>query len=140
MARSDRDHDIVLQALRAAGWTITHPYGIGINWGGKTGRPDIGAEIRLANNELRKIVVEVKNYPPTGNGVMGDFHRAIGQYLTYQSFFEEHEPACQVFKAVPKATYDGFLSHPDILRFLRRHRIKIFIYNPDSQLIDKWIE
>ncbi len=61
-------------------------------------------------------------------------------YLTYQSFFEEHELACQVFKAVPKATYDGFLSHPDILRFLQRHRIKLFVYNPDSQLIDKWIE
>ena len=140
MARSDRDHDIVLQALRAAGWTITYPLGMGINWGGKTGRPDIGAEIILPDNELRKIVVEVKNYPPTGNGVMGEFHRAIGQCLTYQSFFEEHDPACQVVKAVPKATYDGFLSHPDILRFLQRHRIKLLVYNPASQLIDKWID
>ena len=140
MARSDRDHDIVLQALRAAGWTITYPLGMGINWGGKTGRPDIGAEIILPDNELRKIVVEVKNYPPTGNGVMGEFHRAIGQCLTYQSFFEAHDPACQVVKAVPKATYDGFLSHPDILRFLQRHRIKLLVYNPASQLIDKWID
>lgn len=139
MARTDRDHDAVLQALRAVGWTITHPYGMGINWGGKTGRPDIGAEMTGADQAVRKIVVEVKNYPPTGNGVMGDFHRAIGQYLTYQSYFEEHEPDRQVVKAVPRATYDGFLKHPDILRFLKRHRILLFVYNPDSQTIDQWI-
>ena len=131
MARSDRDHEIVLQALRALGWTITYPYGMGINWGGKTGRPDIS---------VRKIVVEVKNYPPTGNGVMADFHRAIGQYLTYQSYFAEQEPDWRVFKAVPKATYDNFLNHPDILRFLKRLDIKIFVYNPDYQTIEQWIE
>jgi len=140
MARSDRDHEIVLQALRALGWTITYPYGMGINWGGKTGRPDIGAKLLLPDNSLRKIVVEVKNYPPTGNGVMADFHRFIGQYLTYQSYFAEQEPDWLVFKAVPKATYDNFLNHPDISRFLKRLDIKLFIYNPDYQTIEQWIE
>ena len=108
MARSDRDHNIVLQALRAAGWTITHPYGMGINWGGKTGRPDIGAEIRLPDKELSKIVVEVKNYPPTGNGVMGDFHRAIGQYLTYQSFLKSMTRPAKCLKPFPKQPTTAF--------------------------------
>lgn len=140
MARTDRNHDIVLQALRAAGWLITHPQGLSINWGGKTGRPDIGAELLVPGQPLRKLVVEVKNYPPTGSGVMADFHRAVGQYLTYQSYFEAHEPDRLVVKAVPRATYVGFLAHPDILRFLKRHAITLFVYDPASQTIDQWID
>jgi hypothetical protein len=140
MSRTDRDHAAVLQALRAAGWRITHPQGMSINWGGKTGRPDIGAELLLPDQTLRKLVVEVKNYPPTGNGVMADFHRAIGQYLTYQSYFETHEPDRSVVKAVLRGTYEGFLAHPDILRFLKRHAIKLFVYDPNSQTIDQWID
>lgn len=89
---------------------------------------------------MRKIAVEVKNYAPSGGGVMADFHRSIGQYLMYKTCFKKSEPDREVFKAVPKATYDGSLSHPQAAKFLKEHDIKTFTYNPDSQTLDKWIE
>lgn len=140
MAQQDRDHHIVIQALKAAGWTVTHPQGIATRFAGKRGTVDIGAEIYEAEKGNRKIAVEVKNYPPTGNGVMGEFQRNVGQHLMYKEWFEENEPDREVYTAIPKATYDGFLSNQESQHFLRKHEIKMFTYNPDSQTLDKWID
>lgn len=140
MPQQDRDHHIVLKALRAAGWTITHPNGIFFNWGDKTGMVDIGAEMYIAEKGTSKIAVEVKNYPPNGKGVVADFDRSVGQYQRYASHFRNNEPDRTVYKAVPKATYDGFLSNPVTAEFLKEQGVKMFVYNPDSETIEKWID
>ena len=140
MAQQDRDHNIVVQALKAAGWTVTHEKGIFIKLDDKRGLIDIGAEIYVAEKGLRKIAVEVKNYPGSGDGVMGDFDRSIGQYLRYRECLADDEPDRQIIKAVPNATYDEFLSKPQTAAYLRRYDVKLLVYNPSSKTIDKWIE
>jgi hypothetical protein len=88
---------------------------------------------------MRKIAVEVKNYPPNGD-MMGEFQRSIGQYLQYVFCLLEDEPDREVYKAVPKATYEGFLIGPRASAFLKKHGVKLLVYNPDNNQIDKWIE
>lgn len=42
----------------------------------------------MVEKGTRKIAVEVRNYAPTGGGVMADFHRNVGQHLMYKEYFE----------------------------------------------------
>lgn len=140
MAQQDRDHHIVLKALQAAGWTITHPNGMGFSWDEKTGTIDIGAEMYIAEKGTKKIAVEVKNYPPRGKGVMASFDRGIGQYQRYASYLRKNEPDRTLYKAVPRETYNGFLSKPTTAEFLKEQGVKMFVYDPDSETIEKWIE
>lgn len=88
---------------------------------------------------MRKIAVEVKNYPPDG-AMMGEFYGNVGQHLWYKDYFEENEPEREVYTAVPKATYDGFFVNPGTQRFLKKHEMKMFTYDPISKTLDKWIE
>lgn len=140
MAQQDRDHHIVIQALEAAGWTVTHPRGIFVQLDDKRGIIDIGAELYIAEKGMRKIAVEVKNYAGKGDGVMADFDRSIGQYLRYRECLEADEPDRTMIKAVPQATYDAFLSQPQTAAFLSRYNVKLLVYNPTSKKIEKWIE
>lgn len=133
----DKDKPIVLKALEKAGWTITHPKGIRVQLDDKTGIVDIGAEIYIAEKGMRKIAVEVKNYPPTGD-MMGDFQRSIGQCRQYMYCLSRDEPDREVYKAVPKATYEGFLKGPEIAAFVKHEGIKLLVYDPDTQEIDQW--
>jgi hypothetical protein len=50
----------------------------------------------------------------------------------------DDEPDRQIIQAVPKATYDEFLSKPQTAAYLRRYDVKLLVYNSSSTTIDKW--
>ena len=61
---------------------------------------------------------------------MKDFHCVIEQYLMDQDCLSEDEPNREVYKAMPKATYEDFLTGSDASAFLKRHGVKLFVHNP----------
>ncbi len=76
----DLNHDMVRNALRKDGWTITHdPYVIG--YGDMTLFADLGAERTLAaERDGERIVVEIKSFP--GPSPVRDFQSPEPRSLT----------------------------------------------------------
>lgn len=82
MARKDKLHDAVVEALEKDGWIITDdPYRL------RMGRvellADLGAEKLLAAEKGReKVVIEIKTFGRLS--IISAFHEAVGQFRNYQ--------------------------------------------------------
>ena len=138
MAR-DFFHQQVKNALIKDNWKITHdPLTIRISEAVKL-QIDLAAESAIAaerNNE--KIAVEIKSF--LGDSDISAFHTALGQYLNYCQALEEKEPDRTVFLAIPEETYGDFFQLPFIQRTLKRHQVKLLIYDPYAEEIKQWIK
>lgn len=132
-------HQQVKNALIKDNWKITHdPLTIRISEAVKL-QIDLAAENAIAaerNNE--KIAVEIKSF--LGDSDISAFHTALGQYLNYCQALEEKEPYRKVFLAIPRETYRDFFQLPFIQRTLKRHQVKLLIYDPYAEEIKQWIK
>jgi hypothetical protein len=78
----DLYHDSVKRALEKDGWKITHdPYFL--SFGYKDAFIDLGAEIIAAENDNKKIAVEVKSF--IGKSEMTELQKALGQFILYSN-------------------------------------------------------
>src|SRR5262249_61450392 len=76
-------HAVVVRALTADGWTITHdPYPL--SFGGKDLFVDLGAEepTLAAEKEGRRIAVEIQSF--LGRSPVRSLEEAVGQYEVYR--------------------------------------------------------
>lgn len=138
MAAQDVYHGIVRDALESDGWTITDDPLI-LDVDGTTVKIDLGAEELLAaERNGRKIAVEIKSF--LNPSAISDFHLALGQYLNYEYALEEREPERQLYLAVPSDAYDGFFTGRFAQQIVRRHSIRIVVFDPDQGIIVKWEE
>ena len=104
MPQLDRIHDAVKRALIADGWTITaEQKRLRVAPQAKLfGIVDLLAEQAItAERAGRKIAVEVKSF--LSDSPSTDLMEAIGQYVTYRSWFARVEPDREVWLAVPTA-------------------------------------
>ncbi|MEM7125730.1 MAG: element excision factor XisH family protein [Chloroflexota bacterium] len=138
MAAQDIYHDVVCDALENDGWTITDdPLILSVE--GTTVKIDLGAEELLAaERNGRKIAVEIKSF--LNPSPISDFHLALGQYLNYEYALEEREPERHLFLAVPSDAYDGFFVGHFAQQMIRRHGLRILVFDPDQKVIVKWDE
>jgi hypothetical protein len=135
--RRDVCHQIVVQALQADGWTITHdPYPL--SYGGRDLYVDLGAEQPIgAEKEGRRIAVEIKSF--VGPSDIHEMELAIGQYNVYRDMLSQVEPERQLYLAVPLRTYQGLFSEPLGQLILRRQELPLLVFDEVLTRISQWI-
>jgi hypothetical protein len=135
----DLFHNNVKTALQKDGWNITHdPYQL--RYGAADIFIDLAAEESIAaEKEGRKIAVEVKSF--AGGSTISEFHTALGQFLNYRIALEvSEEPERILYLAVPVDTYQMFLRFETAKTVIERYAVRLIIYNPNHEAIDRWIE
>lgn len=138
MSAKDLFHNSVKNALIKEGWKITHdPLHLRISIKVDL-YIDLGAEQMFAAEKgNEKIAVEVKSF--AGNSDISEFHTALGQFLNYQDALEIKEPERVLFLAVPLDTFETFFQDAFIAASLKKHKLRILVYNPNDEVIEKWI-
>jgi XisH protein len=135
----DLFHNTVKTALQKDGWNITHdPYQL--RYGMVDVYIDLAAEEAIAaEKEGRKIAVEVKSF--AGGSTISEFHTALGQFLNYRIAIEvSKEPERILYLAVPTDTYEMFLKFEPAKTVIERYEVRLIIYSPNQEVIDRWIE
>ncbi len=130
---------MVVNALVADGWTITHdPLRIG--YGGQNLSVDLGAERDLiaAEKEGRKIAVEIKSF--LGRSVIRDLQEAIGQYNLYRDILEETHPGWPLYLAVTGEIYESMFAEKYGRFVIKPQRLKLIVSDPSQERIVEWIE
>jgi hypothetical protein len=63
----------------------------------------------------------------------------MGQYEHYKIALSEIEPDRKLYLAVPEEAWDDFFQRPFIQKVLQISKPNLFVYNPDTQAITRWI-
>lgn len=131
-------HDAVRTALEKDGWTITHdPYLIKTELLDEPLSADLGAEKLIAASKGKdKILVEIKSF--LRESLVYEFHRAVGQIISYQVNMEIQEPDRIIFLAIPKFAWDKMISQPFYEAVLQRENIHCLIFEPETNSIVLW--
>jgi XisH protein len=139
MPAKDLFHDAVKNGLIKEGWTITDdPLHLRISLKVDF-YIDLGAEkMFAAEKDGEKIAVEVKSF--AGNSDISEFHTALGQFLNYQDALEIKQPNRVLFLAVPIDTYETFFQDAFISASISKHKLRILVYNPNDEVITKWLK
>ena len=132
-------HQQVKNALIKDRWMITNdPLTIRISQAIKV-QIDLAAENAIAaERDTEKIAVEIKSF--IADSDISEFHTALGQYLNYVQALEEYEPERTVYLAVPNETYQDFFQLTFIQHTIKRHQIKLIVYEPKQEEIILWIK
>jgi hypothetical protein len=137
MPALDRYHEVVAEALRKDGWTITHnPLALTIDT--RTVLVDLGAERLLgAEKGTRKIAVEIKVFGSPSP--IADLENAIGQYSLYEDILIEVEPDRELFLAVPETTFQTIFSERIGQIALKKHLHRIIKFSVELVEVTEWI-
>ena len=138
MPKRDLFHDIVKNALIKDNWTITDdPYKL--DFGFTNAFVDLGAEkLIAAEKDSEKIAVEIKSF--VSSSELYEFHTALGQFINYKIALKREDPHRMLFLAVPLDTFDTFFKYDLIDEIVKEHNLKIIVYNPNNEVIEKWIK
>lgn len=136
MPARDMFHQAVRAALEKEGWVITHDP-LPIPYGSINLYIDLGAERLLAAERgSERIAVEIKSF--LGSSLMSEFHTALGQFLNYRLILEQQEPERELYLAVPFETYTVFFSQELPQLVVKRHDLKLIIYDAEQEAITLW--
>lgn len=138
MPPKDLHHTIVRNALRKAGWIITHdPFPL--SWRIRSDLLiDLGAEeMVVAEQAQRKIAVEVKSF--AGSNDVAELQRALGQYILYFTLLEEIEPDRILYLAIPESAYrEFFAANPSGDRLIANSKLRLVVFNVPRQEVVQW--
>lgn len=137
MLAQDIYHDNVKNALVKDGWTITHdPYTL--TFGQKDVFVDLGAQrILAAEKDTEKIAVEIKSFRSASD--IRDLEVAVGQYVFYRSLLTRFEPGRKLFLAVPYSVFVSTLAEPIARPVLEDLNIALVAFDPQQEVIMKWV-
>jgi len=137
MPAKDIYHDAVRNALIKDGWTITHDPLI-LKWGLKDLYVDLGAErLVAAEKEGHKIAVEVKSFVSPSE--VEDLETAVGQFILYHDIMSRTEPDRVLYLAVRAAVFTSVFEEPIGQVLLENQRVKLVVFDPQAEVIVKWI-
>lgn len=137
MSAKDLYHDTVKRALIKNGWSITHDPLV-LKWGTKDLFVDIGAERLLAAEKAgEKIAVEVKSFVSPSE--VDDLKSAVGQFILYHDILSRVEPERILYLAIREAVFTDVFEEPIGSILLENERIRLVIFNPDTEEVVKWI-
>ncbi len=136
MAR-DLFHNIVRSALEKDGWSVTDDP-LNIRCGGVDVQIDLGAELLVAAEKSgEKIAVEIKNFVSASK--ISEFHMALGQFINYRTALRAEDPSRNLYLAIPLVTYNDFFNLPFIQTVVNENKLKLIIYNVETEEIEQWI-
>ena len=140
MAAKDIYHASCVQALRKEGWTITHdPLTITVE---ETNLLiDIGAErVVAAERNGERIAVEIKSF--ISLSAVQDLKEAVGQFWLYDLALKQsmNEADRGLFLAVRKTVYEEVFVEGIGKLFLNNHTLRLIVFDPDKEVITKWIK
>lgn len=137
MPAKDIYHETVKAALKKDGWTITHDT-LHLECGEKDLFVDLAAEKFVAAEKAgRKIAVEIKSF--IGVSPVTDLEKALGQYILYQDILEETEADRVLYLAIRQSTYKELFCVPIGMLLLKKSRLRLIVFNPNTQEILQWI-
>ncbi|MGB3192316.1 MAG: XisH family protein [Limnoraphis sp.] len=137
MAAKDFFHEIVKRGLEKYQWIVTDDP-LELEWEDVTVKIDLGAErLIAAERGEEKIAVEIKSF--IGTSAISDFHTALGQFLNYRIMLEVNEPDRQLYLAVPLEAYQTFFQSSLAKTAIKRHQLKLIVYEPIMEEIVQWI-
>lgn len=134
----DLVHQAVKNALIKDKWLITHdPYTI--SFGGVSMAVDLGAEKLIgASKDNQRIAVEIKSFLEKSSAI-SEFHTALGQFINYRAVLQRKEPERILYLAIPSFSYDTFFSLEFPQLMIRENNLKLIIFEPNKEVILKWI-
>ncbi len=133
----DLFHNAVKQALLKEQWVITDDP-LELEWEEVVVKIDLAAErLIAAERDEEKIAVEIKSF--IGPSAISDFHTALGQFLNYRIMLEVNEPDRLLYLAVPFETYGTFFQSRFAQVAIKRHQLKLLVYEPITEEIIQWI-
>ena len=137
MAR-DAFHNAVKVALQKDDWIITADP-LQIKFGKLDLYIDLGAEQVIgAEQSGQKIAIEIKSF--LGQSAVTEFHRAVGQFISYRDVLRVVEPERILYLAVPQLIYDEFFQVQEFAQLVvQTNQIKLIVYNPVLEAIVQWI-
>ena len=137
MPAKDIYHDAVRNALIKDGWIITHDPLI-LKWGLKDLYVDLGAErLVAAEKEGHKIAVKVKSFVSPSE--VEDLETAVGQFILYHDIMSRTEPERVLYLAVRTAVFTSVFEEPIGQILLENQRVKLVVFDPQAEVIVKWI-
>ncbi|GGA06651.1 hypothetical protein CYANOKiyG1_19110 [Okeania sp. KiyG1] len=74
------------------------------------------------------------------NSPISEFHKALGQFINYQTVLSQKEPERELYLAVPQTTYEDFFKLELIQLVIKNQYIKLIIYHPERETIEQWIK
>lgn len=139
MPAKDKYHNAVCEALEKDGWKITHDP-LRVFWQGKVMFVDLGAEpIIAAEKEHQQIAVEIKTF--SNPDAIHDIHTAAGQYIFYRAVLRRIQPNRVLFLAIPKVAFESLFDEAQVGEvLLQDEQIRLFIYEPETKEIIRWLE
>ncbi len=137
MSAKDIFHDSVKNALIKDGWEITHDPLI-LKWGPKDLFIDLGAERLMAADKAgQKIAVEIKSFVSPSE--VEDLKNAVGQFVLYHDVLARTEPDRVLHLAVREAVFVAVFEEPIGEVLLENHRVRLIVFDPQAEVIVKWI-
>jgi hypothetical protein len=132
-------HQTVKEALEKDGWLITHdPYKLKTDLLDDALEIDFGAERLIAAQKGKeKIAIEVKSF--LRDSLIYEFHSAMGQLFSYQINLDIQEPERLLYLAIPTFAYQKMKQHKFYEVAFQRHNIRLIIFEPNNQIIEKWL-
>ena len=99
---------------------------------------DLGAEqLFAAEKDAKKIAVEIKSF--LRDSILDDFYHALGQFLLYRKALQKLEPDRELYLAIRESVYLRLFSEPDMESLRVEEKVKIMVFNPETEEIVKWI-
>ncbi len=137
MPARDKFHDVVRNALIKEDWKITDDP-LTLKFGKTDLFVDLGAEKLLAAEKKgKKIAVEIKSF--IGKSIIAEAQDAIGQFMMYREVLLDSQPERTLFLAVEKETFDIEFSENLKDLICERLKMKVLIYNVETEEIEKWL-
>ena len=137
MPAKDLYHQSAKNALIKDGWTITHDP-LHLKWGKRDMYVDLGAEKLIAAEKAgQRIAVEVKTF--AGLSDMTDLEQALGQYLAYRSVITRTKSNRSLYLAVHDRVYVDIFDEPIAKLLVEDYNIQIIVFEPEQEVILKWI-
>ena len=137
MSAKDIYHETVKKALIKNGWKITHDPLV-LKWGTKDLFIDMGAERLLAAEKAgEKIAVEVKSFVSPSE--VDDLKNAVGQYILYHDILSRVEPDRILYLAIREVVFMEIFEEPIGSILLENDRIRLIVFNPETEEVVKWI-
>ena len=137
MSRRDSLHNFVRRILEKDGWVITDdPLILVLEQ--TLLKADLGAEkFFAAEREDQKIAIEIKDFDTPS--VISELEKTMGQLQLYQWALAEQEPERQLFLAISEAVYIKHFQKPIFQLVIDRNKINLLVYNPEREVILRWI-
>ena len=85
----------------------------------------------------QKIAIEIKSFVSPSE--IEDLKNAVGQFILYHDILARTEPERMLYLAIREAVFASVFEEPIGEILLENHRVRLIVFNPQTEVIVKWI-